>query len=148
MNILRKLVYFLLRVSLGWIMLYAGITKVLDSSWTAKGYISQTKIFANFYSAFLTPSSLPIIDFLNKWGLVLIGISLILGIFVRFSAPFGAMLMILYYFPALNFPYAAGGKNYYVIDYHIIFALTFLLFAIIDVGKYWGLDYYRAAIRK
>lgn len=148
MNIFKKIVIFLLRVSMGWIFFYAGITKVLDSSWTAKGYISQSKIFPELYSFFLSSQMLPMVDFLNKWGLVLIGVSLILGFFVKFSSPFGALLMVLYYLPILKFPYVGAGKNYYIIDMHIIFALVFLMFIILDAGKYWGLDYYRTAVNK
>lgn len=145
MNFLKKINFFLLRVGLGWILLYAGINQVLDKKWSAKAYIAQAKTFPVFYNSLLAPSTLQIIDFLNKWGLTLIGISIILGLFVRFSAPFGAALMILYYFPILEFPNV--GKNYYIVDMHIIFALVFLLFAVVDAGKYWGLDYYRAAMK-
>lgn len=131
-------------MGLGWIIFYAGITKILDPKWTAKGYITASKMFPSLYGWFLAnPTNLMVIDFLNKWGLALIGASLILGFLVRYSSPFGALLMLLYYFPVLDFPYA-GGKNYYIIDYHIIYALVFIVFIISDAGKYWGLDYYRA----
>lgn len=144
MGIFKKINFFLLRVSLGWVMFYAGITKILDPKWTAKGYIAGAKMFPTFYGSLLTnPTNLMIIDFLNKWGLTLIGVSLMLGFLVRFSSPFGAALMMLYYFPVLDFPYASG-KNYYIVDFHIIFALTFIVLLIGDAGKYWGLDYYRA----
>lgn len=144
MNIFKKIVYFFLRVSMGWLFFYAGITKILDAKWSAKQYIAQAKILPELYNWFLSPTILPTIDFLNKWGLTLIGASLIIGFLVRFSSPFGALLMMLYYFPILNFPYVGSGKVSYIVDQHIIFTLVFIMFILIDAGKYWGLDYYRS----
>lgn len=147
MNVIKKIVYFILRVTMGWLMFYAGITKILDSKWSAKGYIAQSKILPEFYNLLLSPKILPTVDFLNKWGLALIGASLIIGFLVRFSSPFGAFLMMLYYLPVLNFPYVGSGKTSYIVDQHIIFFLVFVMFVLIDAGKYWGLDYYRAKNR-
>lgn len=139
---MKKFFFFLTRVSLGWIMLYSGITKILDPKWSAKGYVLGSKTFPELYQWFASDQILPVINLLNAWGMALIGLSLVLGFFVKFSAPFGALLMLLYYFPALDFPMAS--KNYYIIDFHIIFALVFILLIILDAGKYWGLDYYRS----
>jgi len=148
MGIFKKIIYFLSRVAMGWLMFYAGITKILNSGWSAKGYIEGTKTFPSLYGFFLDPNMLPFIDFLNKWGLALIGISLILGAFVRYAAPFGFILMLLYYFPILNFPYAGAGTTSYIVDQHIIYALFFLLLFALDAGKYWGFDYYRERMKR
>lgn len=40
---------FPLRISLGWLMFYAGITKVLDPSWSSWGYLMSAKTFTGFY---------------------------------------------------------------------------------------------------
>lgn len=136
----QTLLLFLLRIALGVIMFYAGITKVLDPSWTAAGYIKGAKTFSGFYQLLLNPNVLPIVNFFNQWGLTLLGISLILGLFVRFSSVFGAVLMLLYYFPALNFPYV--GSHSFLVDDHIIYILVLILFAIARAGRVWGLDAY------
>ena len=44
-----KLLLFLLRVSLGWLFLYAGLTKLLDPTWTSEGYLTGAKAFTGFY---------------------------------------------------------------------------------------------------
>lgn len=141
----RKITYFLLRVSMGWLLFYAGIIKILDPKWSAKGYIASAKTFPGFYQWLASENILPIINFLNEWGLVLIGVSLIVGFLTRWSSIFGALLMLLYYFPILNFPFA--GQFSYIVDEHIIYALVFILFFVVDVGKYWGLDSYRFSKR-
>lgn len=133
----QKVSLVLLRVAVGWMMFYAGITKVLDPSWSATGYLQGAKTFAGFYQWLIQPNILPIINFVNEWGLTLLGISLILGIFVRLSSILGAVLMVLYYFPVLTFPYVAHG---FLVDDHIIYALILVFFAAIGAGRYYGLD--------
>lgn len=138
MNKLQKISLFLLRISIGWLMFYAGITKVLDSSWSAEGYLKTAKTFAGIYHWFLTPSILPIINFINEWGLTLIGISLIFGVMVRLSSIFGVLLMLLYYFPALTFPIIA--PHSFIVDEHIVYLFTFFVLAAFRAGRVNGLE--------
>ena len=65
------------------------------------------------------------------------GVSLILGIFVRMSSVLGAVLMLLYYFPILEFPYVGHS---FLVDEHIIYALALIMFASLRVERLWGLE--------
>ena len=132
----QKNIVFLLRVALGWVFFYAGITKVLNPTWSAEVFLRGAKTFPDFYMSLTT--YMPTIDFVNKWSLTLLGVSLILGIFVKLSSVLGAALMALYYFPALNFPIAS--QNYYLVDHHIIFILILLYFASIKAGRINGME--------
>lgn len=123
----QRISLFLLRISSGWLFLYAGITKVLDPEWSASGYLKGAKAFAWFYDWLLQPNILLIVNFVNEWGLTLLGLSLILGIFVRLSSILGATLMVLYYLPILDFPYP--NPHAYLVDEHIIYALVLVFFA-------------------
>jgi thiosulfate dehydrogenase [quinone] large subunit len=134
----QKITLFTLRVSMGWLMFYAGITKVLDPKWSAEGYLRSAKTFAGFYQWLASPGILPVINFINEWALTLLGISLILGVFVRLSSILGAILMLLYYFPVLTFPYIKPFS--FIVDDHIIYALVLLYFAAIRAGRIWGLE--------
>lgn len=129
---------FLLRLATGWLMFYAGITKVLNPEWSAAGYLNTAKTFTGFYQWLAQPDIIPAINFINEWGLTLLGVSLILGIFVRLSSVLGAALMLLYYFPAMQFPMIASHS--YIVDEHIIYALVLLLLAALRAGRVWGLD--------
>jgi thiosulfate dehydrogenase [quinone] large subunit len=133
-----KLSLLLLRLSLGWLMFYSGVSKILNPEWSAEGYLKSAKTFSVFYQWLSQPEILPAINFLNKWGLTLLGISLIIGAVVRLSSILGIVLMFLYYFPTLQFPRA--GTHYYLVDEHIIYALLLLLFVIVKGGRIWGLD--------
>ena len=123
---------------MGWIMLYAGLTKVFNPNWSAAGYLGSAKTFAGFYGWFLQPNVLPFTNFLNEWGLTLLGVSLITGALVKYSGYLGALLMLLYYFPVLVFPKI--GAHSYLVDDHVIYALVLILFSVYRTGEYWGLD--------
>src|SRR3989338_4291584 len=131
----QKISLFLLRIGTGWMMFYAGMTKILNPAWSAAGYLTNATTFTGFYAWLASPALLPLINFMNEWGLTLLGISLILGIGVRLSSVLGAALMLLYYFPVLEFPYL---EHSYLVDEHIIYALVLILFAAFRAGRVWG----------
>lgn len=128
---------FLLRITLGWMFFYAGITKVLDPTWSAAGYLKGAKTFPLFYNWLLQPNILPVINFINEWGLVLLGVSLIIGLGIRLSSILGSVLMILYYLPLLQFPYP--NAHSFFVDEHIIYIAALLVLASIKAGQVWGL---------
>lgn len=134
----QKASLFLLRVFMGWMMFYAGITKVLNPQWSAAGYIGNAKTFTGFFQWFLRPDILPITNFLNEWGLTILGVSLILGVFVRLTSIGGLALMLLYYFPILDFPYP--NPHSFVVDEHIIYAAVLLFFIATHASRAWGLE--------
>ena len=127
----------LTRLALGVLFFYAGITKVLNPAWSAAGYLAGAKNFTGLYAWFASPSVLPIVNFLNEWGLTLLGVSLILGIAVRLSSGLGAILMLLYYL-ALDFPYPS--EHAFLVDEHVVYALTLLLLGNLRAGRVWGLE--------
>jgi len=133
----QKILIFLMRIGLGWYMFWAGITKVLDPLWSSAGFLSGAKTFPAFFHLFLSPSILPIVNFLNQWGLTLIGLSLILGIAVRWSTYFGAALLMFYYF-AHGFP--RPDAYTYIVNLHVVFALTLLYLGSVRAGSIWGIS--------
>lgn len=141
-----KLSLLALRVALGWMMFYAGITKVLNPSWSAEGYLKSAKTFPELYAFFASQEILPIVNFINEWGLTLLGVSLILGLCIRLSAPLGALLMLLYYFPILMFPTVKTSA--FIVDEHIVYISALLFFAAVKAGRVWGLDRWRVGVWK
>ena len=88
----------ILRIAMGWVFLQAGLQKLFaDGGWAAAVYlnnaIAEGNPFAGFFAS-LAGSGL--IDALNVWGQVLIGLCLILGLFTRSAAFWGAVMMIFY----------------------------------------------------
>jgi len=134
-----KLSFLFLRLALGWFYFYAGITKVLNPSWSAKEYLEGAKNFVSFYGWLGSDEILPIVNFLNEWGLTLLGISLIFGIFVRLSSFLGAVLMLLYYFVL---PFPKPNPYTFIVDDHIIYAFILILFVVVKAGRFYGFDSY------
>ncbi|OHA89413.1 MAG: hypothetical protein A2653_02110 [Candidatus Zambryskibacteria bacterium RIFCSPHIGHO2_01_FULL_43_25] len=135
---MQKNIGALLRIALGWLFFYAGITKVLDAAWSPAGYLSAPKMFPEFYAFLISPNILPITAFLSEWGLTLIGAVLILGIFMKPATVLGAAMMFLFYFPILDFPYP--NAHAYIVDEHIIYALSLLLLGALNAGSAWSLQ--------
>lgn len=138
MTQLQKISLFILRLSLGWMFFYAGITKVLNPEWSAAGYLKGAKMLTGFYGWLASPAMLPFTNFVNEWGLTLLGLSLIFGLFVRLSSGAGILLMLLYYFPILQFPYP--NPHAFIVDEHIIYVAGLLVLLALRAGKVWGLD--------
>jgi thiosulfate dehydrogenase [quinone] large subunit len=127
----------LLRITIGWLFLYAGWTKIIDASWSAAGYLNNAQAFPNFFAALTQPGVIDIVNTLNQWGLFLIGFALIFGAFVRISSVLGIVLMFLYYLPVAAFPHVEHG---YIVDDHIVYIVVFVVLIAFDAGHYWGLD--------
>jgi len=134
----QKLFLFSTRVVLGWMFFYAGYIKLVNPVWSAEGYLKGAKSFVSFYQALLDPSILPIVNFLNAWGLTLLGVSLMLGVVVRLSSVLGALLMFLYYGAILQFPYP--NTHAFIVDEHVIYISVLLLLASMKAGRVWGLE--------
>lgn len=138
MNTKQKLSFTLLRIALGWIFFYAGITSILNPKWTALAYLKGAQTLSFLYQWLALPQNITWVNLLNKFGLTLIGISMILGLFTRIGSIFGMLLMVLFYLPILKFPLV--GTHSFLVDEHVIYFLIFFLMFAYDGGKVWGLD--------
>jgi|SRR3989344_2364782 len=137
MSQFQKVSMFLLRITMGWMFLYAGVKNMLNPNFSAAGYLAGAKTFTGFFHWLATPDILPIVNFINVWGLTLLGASLILGIAVKLSSKLGALLMILYWLPlGVVYPNAHS----LVVDDHIIYAAALLVLASMSAGRVWGLE--------
>lgn len=138
MTIFQKFSLVTLRLVMGAMFFYAGFTKIINPAWSAATYLQSAKTFQAFYAWLIQPGILPITNFVNEWGLTLLGLSLILGIGVRLSSILGALMMLLYYFPILDFPYP--NTHSLIVDEHIIYATALLLLGSLKAGRIFGLE--------
>lgn len=134
-----KVSVVLLRLLLGWLFLYSGLTKVLDPAWSAAGFLGGAENFSAIYGWFASAANIGWVDFLNEWGQLFIGLGLVFGTLTRMACFAGVLLMVLYYLPGLSFPYVDHG---FLVDSHIIYAAAFLLLANLRAGQYLGFDQY------
>jgi len=134
-----------LRVGIGWHFLFEGITKLASPGWSASGYLMSSTGFLSglFQSMAQNEAVLIVINFLNIWGLILIGLGLFLGLFTRVAQFAGIALLSLYYLA--NPPFLSnsgiGFEGVYLIvskDFLEIIALIVLSF--FPTGKFLGVD--------
>lgn len=135
-----------LRVAIGWHLLYEGIVKLMNPNWSSVGYLMDSKgWFAGiFHDIAGNPGLLQVADFLNIWGLILIGLGLVLGLFTRAATIAGIALLALYYLshPALiyvNYAIPSEG-NYIFVNKNLIEMLTLVVLLLFPTGRIIGID--------
>ena len=84
-----------LRMLVGWHFLYEGVAKITNPYWTSAGYLEESQgWFADqFLSLATNPGTLTVVDYLNQWGLVIIGLALLVGFLARPAAVAGCPVL-------------------------------------------------------
>lgn len=135
-----------LRFLIGWHFLYEGISKLIHPEWTSLGFLMGSKGIFSGIAGWITsnPGVLNTVDFLNTWGLICIGLGLILGLFTRWAAIAGAVLLALYYIflpPFIGMETAAPQEgNYLIVNKNLIEAFMLLLIAVSPAARKLGVD--------
>jgi thiosulfate dehydrogenase [quinone] large subunit len=135
-----------LRMLIGWHFLYEGIVKLWNPNWSAGGYlVDSAGIFKGLFLWMAgNPSILKIVDVLNVWGLILIGLGLILGLFTRWAVIGGIILLAFYYLshPALiNVNYALPSEGSYLfVNKNLIELVALAVLLVFPTGHLVGLD--------
>ncbi len=136
----------IVRILVGWHILYEGMVKLLSSNWSSAGFLMDSKwILADFFQSMAAdPTTLSVVDTLNIWGLILIGLGLILGAFTRMASIAGALLLFFYYLshpPLVGLSYALPSEgSYLIVNKTLIEAAVLLIMAAFPTGKYIGID--------
>lgn len=135
---LDKGILVALRILVGWTFLYAGAWQILQN-YSAAGFLGHVVTFHDFFAAFAAPAVLPYTNFLMKWGHLLIGLSLVSGLMVRVSGPFGILLMVTYHFAHMDWPFIENHLNLFV-DFHLVYATVIVYLIAHNAGHVLGLD--------
>lgn len=132
----------ILRIIVGWHFFYEGIVKLAAGNWTSYPFLIQSRwILAGFFQWVIShPAVLEAVDFLNMWGLVLIGAGLFLGWMTRAASVGGILLLLLYYFAAPPFIVPADGGHSYIINFQLIEAAILMIFVLMRKDSMWGFD--------
>jgi uncharacterized membrane protein YphA (DoxX/SURF4 family) len=135
--------FTLLRIIIGWHLLYEGIVKIFNPAWTSAHYLRESKwLFSGFFQWIAGNSTvLQIADFLNAWGLVIIGLFLFIGFFTRIASIAGALLLLLYYVANPPFVYSSipTVNHFYIINYNLIEAFILIILATFPNNYLYGL---------
>jgi len=136
-----------IRFLIGWHFLYEGITKLMNPHWSAASFLLESKwILAGIYKGIAgNPSVLSIVNVLNTWGLIFIGLGLILGCLSRTATVAGMGLILLYYFcnpPFTGLYYAIPSEgNYLIVNKNLIEMAALFVLLLFPTGNIIGLDH-------
>lgn len=137
--------FTVLRILIGWHFLYEGFAKLLSPNWTSAGYLSDSSWFLSgfFHWIVNTPSALSWVDFINIWGLILVGFGLVVGIYTRIFAVGASLLLALYYIanpPFIGFGELSAEGSYLIVNKNLIELVMVLVLASLPRDLMWGFD--------
>jgi thiosulfate dehydrogenase (quinone) large subunit len=143
---LQSFALVILRITIGWHFLYEGGVKILNPHWTAKSYLLDSGGFMKGFFEFIAGNQtlLVISDTANAWGLALIGLSLIVGLFTRFSSLAGIVLLLLYYlshpaFPGVEYLFPSDG-SYFIINKTLVELFALLVIYAFPTSHIFGIQ--------
>ncbi|MCU1593941.1 MAG: DoxX protein [Frankiales bacterium] len=145
-----RAVLAVLRLATGFIFFWAFLDKTFGfgfstpgaRSWLnggkpAQGFLLSPGVVGPL-KGFYTSLATPLVDVLFMVGMLAIGVAVMLGIGLRVSAAVGTVIMLFMYLAEWPFGANAASTNP-LVDYHIIYALSLIVVAVLAAGDTWGL---------
>ena len=135
-----------LRVVVGWHFLYEGIAKLTSPSWSSAGYLRQARgPFADLFKWLASqPNLLDSANLVTMWGLTIVGLLLILGLFTRLSSVAGVGFIALFYLanpPLVGFFYSLPVEgSYLIVNKNLVELCALVVILVTGSGRFAGLD--------
>ena len=135
-----------LRIFVGWHFLYEGIAKLSSPSWSAAGYLKASRgpFSAMFKSIAAQPNVLDNVNLITSWGLTIVGLLLILGLFTRLASLAGIGFVLLFYLcnpPFVGYFYSIPTEgSYLIVNKNLVEIGALLVILTTGSGKFAGLD--------
>jgi thiosulfate dehydrogenase [quinone] large subunit len=153
-----------LRIATGLIFLWAFLDKLFGlgyatqsgGAWVnggspAKGFLGHVDV-GPFQSALRAMAGSPVVDALFMLGLAGLGVAVLLGVALRISAVAGTVMMALMWIAEwplaqVTSAGAPSGSSNPLVDYHVVYALALVVFAVALAGHTWGLGRWWAGLK-
>ena len=136
----------LMRVVVGWHFLYEGVAKLTSASWSAAGYmkVSRGPFAALFHWIAVQPQLLDKANLITMYGLTIVGVLLIVGLFTRAAALGGLALVMLFYLcnpPFVGYFYSIPSEGtYLIVNKNLVEVCALGVILLTRSGLYAGLD--------
>ncbi|MDR0749245.1 MAG: DoxX family membrane protein [Tannerellaceae bacterium] len=139
-----RVIITIIRMAIGWHFLYEGLTKLFADNWSAESFLSNTFGFTSGFYHWLasSPVSMQLIDLLNIYGLIFIGLALFIGLCIRWASLGGIALLLLYYFAYPPFGISLLGMHdgsVFIVN-KIFVEAVMLVFILFYKEKGYGID--------
>ena len=135
-----------LRVLVGWHFLYEGIAKLTAPTWSAAGYLKQARgPFTGVFKWLASePNLLAVADLITMWGLTIVGVLLILGLFTRLASLGGMGFLLMFYFatpPFVGYFYSLPTEgSYLIVNKNLVELCALVVILVTGSGRFAGLD--------
>jgi thiosulfate dehydrogenase [quinone] large subunit len=154
LNRIQQAALVVLRTLIGWHFLYEGLVKLVWPAWTragvpmghfsSAGYLrSSTGPLAGVFRSFADASWLPWLDLLMGWGLLLVGLGLMLGLFTQLACAGAIALLALFYLswvPTSGVAATGTEGNYLFVNKNLVEAAAVFVVLAFRTGRIAGLD--------
>ncbi len=136
----------ILRLLIGWHFLYEGISKIINPYWSSAAYLLDSKWILSSLAKTIVANStiLSFSDYINMWGLTLVGVSLMFGLFSRYGSLVGMGFVLLYYFfapPLVGLEYGKPNEgSYIIVNKNLIEACALWVLYSFPTSQYIGID--------
>lgn len=137
-----------LRLLIGWHFLYEGVVKMISPAWSASPYLMDSQGFLEdlFHSIARNQEILSVVNYINTYGLILVGLGLILGCFSRYASIGGIFFLAMYYLshpPFIGAEYMMPTEGSYLwIDKNLIEIGTLMVLIYFPTSQIIGFDRY------
>ena len=135
-----------LRVFVGWHFLYEGVAKLTSPTWSAAGYLKQARgpLAEQFQWLATQPHLLDNANLITMWGLTLVGVLLVLGLFTRLASLAGIGFILLFYLcnpPFVGYFYSIPTEgSYLIVNKNLVEVCALLVILMTGSGRFAGLD--------
>jgi thiosulfate dehydrogenase (quinone) large subunit len=136
----------LLRVLVGWHFLYEGFAKLTSPTWSAVGYmkVSRGPFAALFKWIASQPHLLENANLITMYGLTIVGVLLIIGLFTRLASIAGLGFILLFYLcnpPFVGYFYTIPTEgSYLIVNKNLVELGALLVILATGSGRFAGLD--------
>lgn len=136
----------LLRVAIGWHFLYEGVSKLTSASWSSAGYLRQSRgPFAGIFKWMASDANVLInIDSVTMWGLTIVGVLLMLGLFTRLASLAAIGFLAMFYIaspPLVGYMSSIPSEgSYLIVNKNLVELLALVVILLTRTGRFAGLD--------
>ena len=133
----------LMRIFIGWHFLFEGIIKFYNPDWTSYGYLASAQgPLKTVFLALTGEGVIEWVDALNMTALILVGLTLVLGIFEKLGAFVAIALLAMYYLAHPSFPWLPEANvegHYWFVNKNLIELVACLVIYQFPTSQYFGL---------
>lgn len=132
-----------LRLLIGWHFLYEGVIKLYNPTWTAKGYLLSAEFMRPLFVWMAQDNFITIVNTLNIVGLMIVGITLLMGFKEKWGYIAGMVLLALYYFAHPPFTGVTQGPaegSYWIVNKNLIEMAALYVLYLFPTATVFGIE--------